>query len=266
MDEKGTKNPDAAAWAAALKHRPSYSKSLADYSATFGVKERGMKKWIERARELWIAHGCPVGGPDFPPLDEPARMLAWWQANMTNTPSTKLLELAGTSPDALAAQKATAKAASAPPAEASPPSRAAVNIDDYQSMSFAEAVRRQGRYVAAAMFAYDTAAAKGVPVSELTLLAKERDNALDQLRTCQRDFDKAEIERGERVHLTDLREELAPLLSHLASSFIELLVSRVGLPRARARALADEWFADLRASRFAADATPAPAVPSTAAA
>lgn len=255
--------PDAAAWAAAKKHEAKYKKPLVAYFSSFAVKERGLKKWIEKARTDWISAGCPAGGPEFPPFDEPERVLAWWLAHMTRPPSSTLLELAGKSPPPPAAiPQGKPPATPSPPAAdnpppPAPPPRAAINIESYQPLAFVDAVQRQGRYVAAAMAAYDAALARGgASAAELNLLAKERDSALEKLRTCQRDFDAAEIERGDRVHLNDLKSELAPLFAHLATSFVELLTSRLGLPRARARTLADEWFADLRASRFAGGAAP----------
>lgn len=231
----------------ALKHEPKYSKLLRDYASTIGVKERGLKKWIHTARTNWIAAGCPAGGPSFPPLDQPEKLLEWRLANMSYTPSTTTYGLAA------GAASPTTKPADQTGAPPAPAPRALVNIAEVRPMKFADAVERQERYVGAAMAAYDAALMRpGVSAAELNTLGKERDNALATLRACQSDLAKAELERGDRPHLNDIRAELAPLLSHLALSFIDLLVDRIGLPRGRARELADEWFRELTTSRFTA--------------
>lgn len=258
--------PDAAAWAAAKKHATKYKRAMDAYFPVFEVKERGLKKWVEKARVDWIATGCPAGGPEFPPLDDPPKVLAWWMAHMVRPPAPRLFELAGQAAPAAEVQAQPATAAekkTTPPPEAPlpppPPPRAAINIADYASISFADAVQRQGRYVAAAMDAYEKALSRGgASGAELAQLAKARDSALETLRTCQRDFDQAEIARGDRVHLKDLQAELAPIFAHLGTSLVELLTARIGLPRARARILADEWFATLRDCRFTASAAPPP--------
>lgn len=244
MKPKGT-TPDAVAWSAAKKFRPSYAKDLREYSDI--ACEKALKNWVRRARENWIAAGCPSGGPSFPPLDDPAKLLEWRVANMSYAPSAKTYQQA-------AAGSAPSAAEKEPPATPPPlvHQRAPVHIADFAPMGFIEAVERQGRYVAATMAAYDAALARpGVTSAELNTLGKERDNALATLRACQGDLEKAERESGDRPHLNDLRAELAALLGQLALSFVDLLVDRIGIPRSRARELADEWFRELAASRFA---------------
>jgi hypothetical protein len=241
----------------AKRTRSGYLHPLVDgslYEEIYGRKIRSVKGWLADGRAAKPA-------PDMPPLDDPVAMVEWWQRVKKNAVPACLLTARAAAREMSAGQEREAppgggeNLSGTPSGAANAQRRGALNIDDYQPMSFADAVQRQGRYVAAAMAAYDAARASTETSSgELALLAKERDSALEALRKCQKDFDAAEIERGDRPHINDILTELAPLLAHMATAFVDLLSARVGLPRARARALADEWFAELRASRFGTEA------------
>lgn len=252
VSTKGT-NPDEAAWAAALKHEPKYQRRLREYADTVGVKERGLKKWIEKARLNWIAAGCPAGGPAFPPLDDPAKLLEWRMAHMSNASAKTHAAAASASS---AAPGATPPPAGAAPGDAPPPpppqTRAPIDLANTPRTTFRDAVANQERRVTAINAAYEKALASGTATTaELALLSKELDSAVTTLRQCQTELNKADLELGDRPHLSDIRATLAPLLHDLGVNLLEFLVERIGLPRARARELTDELFRDLHAHQFA---------------
>lgn len=263
--------PDAAAWAAALKHETRYRKALGGYFATFAVKERGLKKWIEKARVDWIAAGCPAGGPEFPPLDEPAKLLAWWQGHMTREPSAILYSLAGqTSPDAEVAHvsvpsdKRGSGEPPAPAAAAQP--RTVINVNDLEGVDLASAAAMARKTVAVAWAEYDSAQRDpNSSESTLTMRAKRFDMAVERLRKIEDSVTDAEKKRGYLIHVDVLRAEIAPLLQSLANAIPLALVEQLGMDRARALVVADKLFRDLRGSRFLAGTVPS-LTPSTAAA
>jgi hypothetical protein len=267
--KKGT-NPDGAAWAAALKHRPHFQKSLGEYFATYQVKERGLKKWIEEARADWITAGCPTGGPDFPPLDDPPKMLAWWLAHKTHQPSAALLALAGKSAADLAPPPAAdgAAATGKPPAGAAAPrsQRAAINLSTLAPTDLPGAVLHQRQVLAAAMQEYTAAMADPeIPEATISLRAKRADDAMERLRTMESSLAKFQRDNGELVHRDTIRDDCAPLFTAMADSLVSELVETFGLPRAQAMHFTDRWFGLLRASRFFTTVVPSHA-PTTAAA
>lgn len=258
---KGT-NPDEAAWGAALKHRPSYRQEYACYHETYLVKERGVKKWIEKARTDWIAAGCPAGGPDFPPLDDPPKMLTWWLAHMKHAPGDRLMELAGqtaapASPASLDKQTAAAPIVSV---------REAVDVDKLVGLDLAGAAVRQRKLLEAAITGYESALRNpATNDATINLLAKRADDAVERLRKVEDSLAAAEKSRGHLIHINDLRAELAPMLVTLATSLPIELTEQLGIERARAVAFVDRWFRHLRASRFLEGVIPS-LTPATAAA
>jgi hypothetical protein len=248
---KGTNAPDAAAWAAALNHRPAYKLGLAEYHAVYEVKERGMKKWLAKARTDWIAAGCPAGGPDFPPLDDAPKMLAWWLAHMEHAPSLKLYTLAGVAPDQEKAPEARSGAPAASTSSEPPHRRTAVDVAAIEGLDLAGAALRQRKLVAAALGAYENALGNSaVPEATVTLLSKRYDEAIERLRKIEDSLTKTEESRGNMVHVNDLRAEIVPLLLTLASSLPAEMSEQLGIDRVRATLFADRWFRHLRASRF----------------
>lgn len=264
MKPKGT-TIDAAAWQAALQYRPAFKRPHLREYAEVG-SERGLKNWIHRARVNWIAAGCPAGGPNFPPLDEPAKLLEWRLAHTDYQPRKKIYDLASGSAAASTSEPTGTgiAPASPPPSAGSGTVEPLVDIADVQPTDLAAAIDRQGRYVTIAMDALDAARRRpGVTAAELNTRQKTYDSAVAALRENQKSLAAAEDALGERPSLTDLRAELAPMLGAIALAFVELLTDRLGLPRDRARTLADECFAGLTSSRFGttapALAAPAPA-------
>ena len=268
MAKKGT-NPDGAAWAAALKHRPNFQKSLGEYFATYQVKERGLKKWIEEARADWITAGCPAGGPDFPPLDDPPRMLAWWLAHKIHQPSAELLALAGKSTTDL--PSAAAPSGSSPPAApgagpAGAGRRASIDISTTSPVDLPGAVLHQRQVLAAAMQEYKAAMLDSdIPESTISLRAKRADDAMERLRTMEASLAKFQRENGDLVHRDNVRDDCAPLFTAMADSLVSELVETFGVPRAQAMHFTDRWFSLLRSSRFFTAVVPSHA-PTTAAA
>jgi len=232
-------------WEAALKHRPEYAKDLAEYHDAYGVKARGLKKWIAQARADWIAAGSPTGGPDFPPLDDPPRMLTWWLAHMKHQPSARLLELAGQPTSS--APAGPARSAAAPIVSA----RVAVDVEQLAGLDLASAAARQRRLLEAAIQSYEGALKNpATNDSTLNLLAKRADDAVERLRKVEDSLAAAEKARGHLVHINDLRAELAPMFNTLATSLQSELTEQLAVDRARSTAFVDRWFRHLRASRF----------------
>jgi hypothetical protein len=264
--KRGTK-PDGAAWSAALKHRPNYEKSLGAYFAAYQVKERGLKKWIEKARRDWIAAGCPEGGPDFPPFDQPPKMLDWWIAHMTHAPGAELYALAGKAAGPVSTQApaaATSPQSSASPA--APATRVAIHLGTTAPTNLEGAVVHQRQVLSAAMEEHRAALAD-TTASEatITLRAKRVDDAMERLRTMESTLAKYQRENGDLVHRDAVRDDLAPLLSAMADSLVASLIETFGTPRAQATHFVDQWFGALRDSRFAGSVVPSHA-PTTAAA
>jgi hypothetical protein len=267
--------PDEAAWAAAKKHEAKFKHSLGAYFVTFAVKERGLKKWIEKARLDWIASGCPAGGPEFPPLDDPPKMLAWWQAHMTREPGPSLYVLAGQSSPSVpppASQPSTAE--SVPPKDTtpSPPeapaqsSRVSIDVNTIGEVDLAAAVALQRKSVGAAWSEYDAAQRdKNTPESTMTLRAKRFDMAVERLRKLEDSLIESDKARGQLVHVDVLRTAIGPMLESIAKAFPNLLVEQLGVERARALMLVDKLFRDLRESNFLVGVAPS-LTPSTAAA
>lgn len=74
--------------AAARVTKGTYLHPLAHYESVYDLKaNRG------RTIKRWVATGRKKG--DFPPLDQPERMAAWWGRHMTWTVPARLLTLAG---------------------------------------------------------------------------------------------------------------------------------------------------------------------------
>lgn len=258
MADKGT-NPDSAAWAAALKHRPTYQKPLGEYFATYQVKERGLKKWIEESRIDWIAKGCKAGGPDFPPLDDPAKMLDWWLAHKKHAPSPELLALAGKTVEEKSAPAAREKKEHATTGEPTSAKRTAIDLASMDGVDLAGALAQQRKILAASLQEHAAALAdETVAESTLTLRAKRVSDAMELLRTIEASLIKQQREAGDLVNLDDVRAELAPLLTNVALAFVEVLRDRLGLPHARARELADDCFRALASTRFGPPAAAAP--------
>ncbi len=62
-----------------------YSRRLEDYQAQYSTDVRNIKKWIARGRSA-------EAGADLPPLDDPDKMIAWWERHMAHRVPAKLLE------------------------------------------------------------------------------------------------------------------------------------------------------------------------------
>lgn len=69
-----------------------YGRRIADYAETYQTDLRNVKRWLERGRM--------VAPEDLPPLDDPAKMPAWWARRMKHRVPEKLLVLAKAAADA----------------------------------------------------------------------------------------------------------------------------------------------------------------------
>ena len=93
--------------------RAHYAKKLESYESVFGVKVRQIKNWIAAGRD--------ASPPEFPPLDDPPKLLAWWTRHMRNRAPAQILEFAsGAAPPAAPPAASTPAATSPVDASAGP--------------------------------------------------------------------------------------------------------------------------------------------------
>lgn len=100
------------------------------------------------------------------------------------------------------------------------------------------------------------AARRNANTSEATIsmLAKRADAAVERLRKISDSRASAEKERGQLVHIDDLRAELGPILIAITRNLSHKIFTYYGGEIAKAERLVDESFREMRACRFCAAA------------
>jgi hypothetical protein len=227
--------------------RAKYARQLKDYCALYHVSVSGLNKLVARGKR--------AEPPELPPFDQPELMAAWYARHHSHTPPPRLLELAEGPPTAEqkppAQQKKPAAGQPPSPDPVPPPLRTAVDVEAVGSMNLVAAAANQEKKVSAEWQNYQTVMADRNATQQALKAAAERyDASITTLAAIQAKVTEDEIKRGDRPLLNDIRSELLPLVENIASAFVSVLTERAGLPRDRARELADECFRELSASRF----------------
>lgn len=258
--------------------RVRHARKLADYEAIYGTKVRQMKNW----RKI----GQALTPPQLPPLDEPEEMVQWWaRAYPERNVPEKIMQAANRAKAAKLAGEATcaappvadsispAKTKSAPPAgnsETDPASTARARIEAFEQvdgLTLESAALRMRKTLAILMRDQEAALCNpNSTESEMTMRANRVDKCIERLRKIEGTLDEQRKLRGDLVDRAEAREDLQRVHTAMAGSLESRLVDALGIDRAKARTIIDDWFTVLRQSRFFSDALPTAAAPNTVAA
>lgn len=238
--------------------RAKYPRQLSDYARLLHMSVSGINKLVARGKRS--------DPPELPPLDRLEQMADWYRRHYAHQPPPRFVELAEgpPSPDAAAPSASStasstggaARGAKPPPASPPPPPagevRETIDLSGVASIDLVDSAELQRKKVRAEWMAYESLQRNSAATQQAIKTAGDRyEAAVNTLANIEAKVTAAEISRGERPHLADLREELAPIVATITARFVEALIDRAGLAPTQARAIADECFRDLLASRFA---------------
>ena len=200
--------------------RGAYKRPYKDYVEIYDKKERTIKWWVEQGKKA-------EGGPDLPPLDDPAQMPIWWKRRMKQACPQEIVDAAR------GATKATSttdndKQGGAPighrPQQTGspiPPSPRFENVavsTQEQSLQHLKEQLARARQELLIEQSHE-------PSDQIKIETKER-----KWRELRNEVDKAEEavfnmrkKQGKLVDLEQLGAELLPMLVTVAESFRSLL-------------------------------------------
>lgn len=220
MDEAGLPDP-----APTLKRQTTdrYQKSQAHYAAIY---ERDVKN-IKRL----IAKGRTATPQDFPPLDEPAEMAAWFRRNMGQEPRDNLTKFERESNESPPAASPASKlpAAGAMPPSATEPSGAKSDQElpplppmllDGTTVHAADMGLRRVQMLVDATFSQMQVALKANRMKEYKTLFIEYTKLEQMLRSWEKDIIKIQEGRGEMLRTREINTEIVQLFTILGQSFM----------------------------------------------
>lgn len=243
----------------APKHgRQLFSRPLSAYAALYGTQERQLKNWLRKGRTA-----KPV---DLPPLEDASAMPAWWTRHFTRAVPDKILAAAKSPPATIQAPPAH----SGVPTAATPPLAQAKSlpstkspravIEDFDAvvgLDLADSVERMRKNLAIIQRDYEAALTDpNCDESTLTMRGGRLDKCIERLRKLEGTLDDLRKSREELIDRASATEELRRVHTAMASSLEGLIVARFGIDRAGARLFVDQWFENLRQSRFFAPTHP----------
>lgn len=165
------------------KKDDGYQRKIADYAKFYETHPRTVKTWIGKGRHA-------KGGPDFPPLDNPALMPLWWPRHHKWRVPDRLLALAAEAGAPMESEPGAARAETVLPAG----SGFAAEI---------ERVRAAAQRAAANLEVAET----GGNASEIDLATRRYERASKQLREYERDAAKV-LEAQGRLVSVDVLEPI----------------------------------------------------------
>lgn len=208
--------------------RGKYQHPLEHYESVYDLKAnkgRTIKRWVATGRKK----------EDLPPLDEPARMAAWWGRCMTWTVPARLLTLAGSEPES--PRPASPSSVAQPGKEAPPPPRPPSNVIQLpEGSGFAAAMGRaqEAERTAFAMWQAEiTSVAPDAGREEMRRRAWER--ATEMVRKLEKDAES--ILSRDMITWPDAEVQLVDTMGVINRSLRSILVrvsTKIGLPH--------EWF------------------------
>ena len=246
---------ESAAYSKAIT-KDAYRLPYKDYVETYKKQVRTIKWWIEQGKKA-------EGGPDLPPLDDPAEMPIWWKRRMKQSCPRSVVDAArgsaGSGPSASAPPPA--KPSSTPSQSAgSPPPPPVPRFDNVAVSTQEQSLQHLKEQLARAR--HDLLSEQAIePPDQAKIETKER-----KWRELRNEVDKAEeavfkmrTKQGKLVDLEELGAELLPMLVTVAESFRSLLTRLKPSLTAAAtdedrdviwQAGVDECFTELIASGF----------------
>lgn len=246
--------------------RAKYAHPLVHYESIYGTKLRAIKRWI--------AIGRDATARELPPLDEPARMKAWWVRCMSQRVPEKLATLASTMPEPTVEVSAGPLFATPVPAETVVLPAPTISIAS-AGVGFAGALQRCRSAEAAAGELYTTLLRKAASEknadermqiqAEAEHARRAWDDLVDRLRAMERDAEKI-LSAGGRMWSADDVMASQEVIHLALREGIRGLIRRVR-PKLPSLAPAEQeaiWFAEveslfagLRANKFTAPPIPA---------
>lgn len=243
--------------------RLKYDHDYAHYAAAIGVSERTIKRWA--------AAGKSVG--EIFPFDAPGEALDWWSRHRKNTPPVELVNwVASTTaqpaatPSVSVVTPGASPAPSAPPASpfASPlvkPRTHSIGVDDMVEITPEDNYRRASRQHNANLTLLDKAFLdKNTGDAEIARIQRNVKISGDLLSTARRGYEEHRKLMGEMASIPEIKEDLRTILTSMAHSLVGML-EECGIPRERGTRAADNWFRQLRASRFFPDLSTVASLP-----
>lgn len=207
------------------------------YCTVYGYSVRAIKGWLATGR----------AANDMPPLDDPAAMAGWWTRHFEHRVPDRILGAAKVPEKPTEKKQDDAKPAAEPPNYR----QAIGSVDDVEGMTLESMMARMRKVIAVNQKTYEKALEdKNVDEATLTLLSRRVDHAVERLRKLETSHIENQKKSGEMVSRTQLASEVTPVLASMSSSLVSRLMEVFNLDRAKALAFADEWFTQLRSTRF----------------
>lgn len=181
---------------------PEPARAADDYAADIGTSRRTVFRWLAIGREA----------KDPCPLDEPAKVLAWWSRRMSHKVPDYLSAWAGRARPATPATPPPASpGASAASATPPPATRASIDLAQLAGHGLERAVQIQRQAVEAAAKLLGDAYLN--PNDEaLSNYQRRYDEAVDQLRKAEDSLLRLQKARGDLAPRAEFRSELVTLL------------------------------------------------------
>lgn len=205
--------------------RADYRHELGHYSAAITCNVRTVKRWI--------AIGKSANPPALPPLDEPAKMLSWWErlqaaGLIKHRVPQVVIDYSRTSAwmDTTAAKRAAQEAAESaeasklpsppPPVEKKQGSVKEYDFANITAGGLSESVQHLRVTLAATQLRLKNAMMAS-PVDEglVSSLTRAVEKGVDLLRKAESDLFDIQKKRGDLVSIADVREDWATLLMSL---------------------------------------------------
>lgn len=188
-----------------------YPKSLAHYAAVYGKSVRSIGYYIEAGR----TH--PMG-EQLPPLDDPEKMPAWWSGVMDQACPRSILEAASAAGSAVIGNQPP-RSVSLPDGSETPVVSSGggggVDLADFERRLLDWKAQRDRAYIALTMAQSDPEFSEAY----VTARRKEWMELDEKTGRAEEEAIQKRKELGELVHVEELRSELGPILSGIASSF-----------------------------------------------
>jgi hypothetical protein len=196
-----SESPSVPAQVDTRKHA-KYQRKLSSYCADYGVES-------DRAIKYWVKIGKKIGR--LPPLDEPAKMAAWWAFAMVTRVPDKLLALSESEPATVAA--VTPKS---PPSPATPPPATDPrDFSEIKSLDPAANVEALRHSLAITKKLLDDALL-GTDENLIALRRRNYNDTFDIWRLAEQTLVKIQRERGAVIEREAIAAEIAQACETLA--------------------------------------------------
>lgn len=237
-----------------------YQKSLAHYGTIYGRDKRNIKRWIADGRE--------ASPQDFPPLDDPPSMAAWFRRVKGQEPRENLTKFeveANEDPhDEGASEPSTAKASrrvSDEDDDDDPSPLPPMNIDGGGHTIGGDLALQQVQTLVQATFKQMQLALKHQRMKEYKTLFIEYKQLVQVQRSWEKDIIKIQEGRGEMLRTRQVNTELVQIFTTLGHSFFNTLLKTIrqfaaDMPythqRTLAKSLTDGCYGHVKKTRWSA--------------